>query len=129
MHILIVNQSPIPVFAYGGTERVIWDLGRALGEAGHRVNYLVPESSRCDFAPVLPIREGMSWNEQIPSDVDVAHFQFNPSVEIYGPHLVTQHGNSQENVPLPRNTVFVSRDHARRHGSDVFVLNGLNWSA
>ena len=24
MHILLVNNSVIPVFAYGGTERVIW---------------------------------------------------------------------------------------------------------
>lgn len=33
-HIVIVNHAPVPVFAYGGTERVIWDLARALVEAG-----------------------------------------------------------------------------------------------
>jgi len=129
MHILIVNRSPIPVFAYGGTERVIWDLGHALVKAGHRVSYLVPEGSHCDFAPVLPLREDVSWEAQVPADVDIVHFQFNPGVEIKLPHLVTQHGNSSESVPLPLNTVFVSCDHARRHGSDVFVLNGLDWSA
>lgn len=129
MHILIVNRSPIPVFAYGGTERVIWDLGHALVKTGHRVSYLVPEGSHCDFAPVLPLREDVSWEAQVPTDVDVVHFQFNPGVEIKLPHLVTQHGNSSESVPLPRNTVFVSRDHAHRHGSDVFVLNGLDWAA
>jgi glycosyltransferase involved in cell wall biosynthesis len=129
MHILIVNHSPIPVFAYGGTERVIWDLGRALVQAGHRVSYLVPPGSHCDFAPVLPLQQGVPWDAQIPADVDVAHFQFNPGVALNVPYLVTQHGNSLESVPLPRNTVFVSRDHARRHGSDVFVYNGLDWSA
>ncbi len=129
MHILIVNHSPIPVFAYGGTERVIWDLGRALVRAGHRVSYLVPPGSHCDFAPVLPLQQGVLWDEQIPADVDVAHFQFNPGVALRVPNVVTQHGNSLEPIPLPRNTVFVSRDHARRHGSNVFVYNGLDWSA
>ena len=59
MHVLLVNHAPIPVFAYGGTERVIWDLGRALVQMGHRVSYLVPEGSHCDFAQVLPIRPGL----------------------------------------------------------------------
>ena len=30
MHILIVSRTQIPVVTYGGTERVIWDLGRYL---------------------------------------------------------------------------------------------------
>ncbi|MFC7297883.1 glycosyltransferase [Herminiimonas aquatilis] len=128
MHILIVNHSPIPVFAYGGTERVVWDLGRALVRAGHRVSYLVPEGSHCDFAEVLPLQRDVPWEAQIPEGVDVAHFQFNPNVPLNFPHVVTQHGNSSESVPLPRNTVFVSKNHAQRHGSDAFVYNGLDWS-
>jgi len=129
MHILIINRSPIPVFAYGGTERVIWDLGRALVRAGHRVTYLVPPGSHCDFAPVLPLREDLSWEQQIPDGVDVVHFQFNPGIAVNVPHLMTQHGNSQENIPLPLNTVFVSRNHAQRHGSAAFVYNGLDWAS
>jgi hypothetical protein len=42
------------------------------------------------------------------------------------PHLVTQHGNLQD-VPH-RQSVFVSRRHARNHGSKRFVHNGLDWS-
>lgn len=34
MHILLVNNSPIPVYGYGGTERVIWDLGKTLVQQG-----------------------------------------------------------------------------------------------
>ena len=41
MHILIASKTQIPVVTYGGTERVIWDLGRGLVELGHRVTYLV----------------------------------------------------------------------------------------
>ena len=37
MRILMVSRTKIPVFAYGGTERVIWDLGRALTTLGHEV--------------------------------------------------------------------------------------------
>ncbi|RBA24423.1 glycosyltransferase [Herminiimonas fonticola] len=129
MHILIVNHSPIPVFAYGGTERVIWDLGRALVRAGHRVSYLVPEGSHCDFAEVLLLQRDIPWEAQVPAGVDITHFQFNPNVPLNFPHVVTQHGNSSESVPLPRNTVFVSKNHAQRHGSDAFVYNGLDWSA
>ena len=131
MHILFVNQAPIPVFAYGGTERVIWDLGKSLVKLGHRVSYLVPAGSHCDFAQVLPIREEVGWAEQVPADVDLVHFQFNPDrLDALGkPYLMTQHGNSDPDVALPLNTVFVSRNHAERHGSPEYVHNGLDWEA
>jgi glycosyltransferase involved in cell wall biosynthesis len=130
MHILIVNQAPIPVFAYGGTERVIWDLGKALTDAGHRVTYLVPEGSTCPFAQVITFRPGQQWRELIPSRIDLIHFQFNPGeqTEFSAPWLMTQHGNSEVSEPLPLNTVFVSADHAKRHRAETFVHNGLDWS-
>lgn len=106
MHILFVNQAPIPVFAYGGTERVIWDLGKSLVKLGHRVSYLVPAGSHCDFAQVLPIREEVGWAEQVPADVDLVHFQFNPDrLDALGkPYLMTQHGNSDPDVALLLNS-------------------------
>ena len=127
MHILLVNNSPIPVYGYGGTERVIWDLGKTLVQQGHRVSYLVPEGSTCDFGQVLPIRPDEPWEGQIPADVDITHFQFNPRSELSKPYLVTEHGNARKPKPLPRNTVFLSRDHAARYGSSEFVYNGLDW--
>lgn len=129
MHILIVNGTPIPALRYGGTERVIWDLGKTLVAAGHRVSYLVPAPSSCTFAPVLPLRTDLSWNAQIPDDVDLVHFQFHPKQPIDKPHLMTEHGNARKRKPLPLNTVFVSRNHAQRYGSAHCVLNGLDWSA
>ena len=78
MHILLVNKAPIPVFAYGGTERVVWDLGKTLVQLGHRVTYLVPQGSSCDFARVLAIDPVRGWRAQIPADVDIVHFQFDP---------------------------------------------------
>ena len=129
MHILLINQSPIPVFGYGGTERVIWDLGKTLAQMGHRVSYLVPPGSHCDFGQIIPIQQGSPWAKQIPHDVDIAHFQFNPHIELDRPYLVTEHGNARKIKPLPRNTVFLSKNHALRYGSTQFVYNGLDWNA
>jgi glycosyltransferase involved in cell wall biosynthesis len=42
------------------------------------------------------------------------------------PWLFTVEGNGQPAEVFPVNTVFISRDHARRHGSSVFVYNGVN---
>lgn len=131
LHVLLVNQAPVPVHAYGGTERVIWDLGKMLHQLGHRVSYLVPAGSSCPFGQVLTLQATHDWSSQIPADVDVVHFQFKPQhpESIPQPWLMTQHGNSQVGEALPPNTVFVSGDHARRHGSSVFVHNGLDWDA
>jgi len=129
MNILLVNLAPIPVFAYGGTERVIWDLGKALADAGHRVSYLVPEGSSCPFARVIPIQKQLSWSAQIPPDTDMAHFHFDPQEDIDRPWLMTEHTNNLQNPPLPLNTVFVSANHASRYSSSVFVHNGLDWSS
>ena len=127
MHILLAHSAVIPVFAYGGTERVVWDLGRALVDMGHRVTYLVPEGSTCDFAPVLHLCEDVSLQAQIPRDVDIAHFHFDPGETLSMPWLFTEHGNAAPRRTLPINTVFVSRDHAKRHGAKAFVHNGLDW--
>jgi hypothetical protein len=129
MKILLVNHGAIPVFAYGGTERVIWDLGRCLAALGHTVRYLVPAGSHCDFAEVIALRPGAAWQSQVPSDTDVVHLQFQPDGPVDVPHVVTEHGNPRPGVPLLRNTVFVSANQAARHGSAAFVRNGLDWSA
>lgn len=131
MHVLLAHQAPIPVFAYGGTERVVWDLGRALTQLGHRVTYLVSPGSECPFADIVPIDPTRRLESQIPDAVDIVHFQFKPEHpdDIGKPWLMTQHGNSAPGEALPLNTVFVSKNHAQRHGSDSHVLNGLDWNA
>ncbi len=129
MKILLVNLAPIPVFAYGGTERVIWDLGKGLVELGHKVSYLVPEGSSCPFADVLLIKPSASWSAQIPSNVDLVHFHFDPQEHIDRPWLMTEHTNNSQNPPLPLNTVFVSANHAARYKSEAYVHNGLDWSS
>ncbi len=87
MHVLIVNNCRIPVYTYGGTERVIWDLGRRLTEIGHQVSFLVKNGSYCDFAPVHFYKEGTPLDAQIPPGIDVVHFQANPGQDFDFPYL------------------------------------------
>src|SRR5260370_8448218 len=42
------------------------------------------------------------------------------------PFVQTLHGNWNPDTPLPPNSIFLSRDHAKRHGSTIFVHNGLD---
>lgn len=130
VHIVIVNNTIIPALYYGGTERVIWYLGKELVKLGHRVTYLVNKGSECPFANVIAIDHSKMLHEQLPPDADIVHFQFTPPDVhlLLKPYLITIHGNTADpNLRFDVNTVFVSRNHAARHGSDCFVYNGLDW--
>lgn len=127
MNILIVNPSVIPAKFYGGTERVIWYLGKDLSKLGHKVTYLVSAGSSSDFADVVFYDSQKSLNEQIPENIDIVHFNFPINEEIDKPYIITIHGNSSAEQEFDVNTVFVSSNHAKRHGSESFVYNGLDW--
>lgn len=128
MKILIANTSQIPVHLYGGTERVIWWLGKALVGMGHQVSYLVRPGSSCPFAEVLPLDEKKPIAQQIPDDCDVAHLHFPVDEELPKPNLTTLHGNFSKPRSFHPNSVFVSHDHALRHGGKVFVHNGIDFA-
>ena len=128
MNILIVNNSILPVTKYGGTERVIWCLGKELGRLNHKVYYLVKPGSTCDFATVLNLNDSKTIAEQIPDFIDVVHFNFPIQETILQPHLTTLHGNAGFNEMLDQNTVFVSKNHATRFGAEAYVYNGLDWN-
>jgi glycosyltransferase involved in cell wall biosynthesis len=127
MNILIVDKSVIPAIQYGGTERVIWYLGKELVKLGHKVVFLVKQGSHCDFAEILPIDETRLISEQIPENIDVIHLNFQPKELFEKPYLTTMHGNINDQRELNINTVFVSRNHAERFGSSSFVYNGMDW--
>jgi glycosyltransferase involved in cell wall biosynthesis len=133
LNILLASNTKIPVFAYGGTERVIWDLGYALTQLGHNVTFLVASGSSCSFAKTICIDKTTDIRSQLPSQIDIAHFHFKPDFNLdqdfHHAYAFTEHGNTESGVPLPLNSIFVSRDHALRHGSDQYVHNGLNWDS
>jgi glycosyltransferase involved in cell wall biosynthesis len=128
MNVLIVHtDGKIPVFAYGGTQRDIWAEGKELVNMGHQVTYLVAKGSRCPFANIVFYNPSKTLVEQIPENTDLMHYH-GPLYKEPGniPYLSTIHGNRRRGEVFVPNTVFVSRDHARRHGSDQYVYNGLN---
>lgn len=127
MNITIVNPSKIPALLYGGTERVIWYLGKELTKLGHKVNFLVSEGSKCDFADVIYFDPTKNIETQIPSDTDIVHFNFPIKENITKPYIITIHGNSSPGQIFDLNTVFVSKNHALRHGSSSYVYNGIDW--
>jgi glycosyltransferase involved in cell wall biosynthesis len=127
MKILIVNNTKIPVHLYGGTERVIWWLGKSLVNMGHEVTYLVKPGSECPFAKVLFINDKKPLSEQIPDDCDVVHMHFEAGEELPKPSVTTLHGNLNKPHTFHRNTVFISQNHAHRHGGSVYVHNGLDF--
>ncbi len=129
MRILIVHSETIPVKLYGGTERVVWSLGKELSALGHEVTFLVKKGSYCDFAPVFLIDETHSIVDQVPGEFDVVHFFFKPkdTDRMLLPYVITIEGNANDFRSFDRNTIFVSKNHAQRYGSDVYIHNGIDW--
>ena len=93
MRILLFLNSLIPVSNYGGTQRVMWSLGKALTQMGHKVYFLAKAGSTCDFASVIPYDSAVDLIKQIPQDVDVVHFNGTAPCGFEKPYVVTYHGN------------------------------------
>ena len=88
------------------------------------------EGSHCPFAPVYVYDPKRPLAAQIPEGVDIAniHMPVRPNDAPGVPYLCSIHGNAQPGERYPLNTNFVSRNHAARHQSDVFVYNGFDFS-
>lgn len=128
MHVLIVINSLLPAVRYGGTERVAYSLGHALTQMGHRITFCARPGSTTPFAPVIPLPSTPQSAIEVPEDVDIIHF--NNAVlptSVAKPHIVTIHGNGIPAHKIDPNSVFVSADHAHRHGCTAWVHNGLDW--
>lgn len=123
-------KRPLPVLRYGGTQRVVWDLAKALSAMGHEITLLAAPGTHCPFAarilnpdPMRPVEE------QLPPDLDIVHFQNRNTEQIACslPYVNTVHGNLKPGTRLDRNTIFVSQNMATRYGATAFVHNGTDW--
>ncbi|HZL43847.1 MAG TPA: glycosyltransferase [Verrucomicrobiae bacterium] len=119
LHIAIVHRVPLPAKRYGGTERTLWWLAQAFNEMGHRVSLVLPQGSQCPFATVIPFSSPDQVEGLIPKDADVVQATY--LLKTSKPFLMTMNGNAFPGEKFHPNTVFVSRDHARRHKSEAFV--------
>lgn len=127
MHVLIAHNAIIPALEYGGTERMIWWLGKELVKAGHKVSFLVAEGAVCPFAEVLIYNPSVALSLQVPAYIDVAYLSVRPPNDFPKPYVFTIHGNPRSDEVLDLNSVFVSKNHAERHNSEAFVYNGIDF--
>ncbi|HZI73716.1 MAG TPA: glycosyltransferase [Gemmatimonadales bacterium] len=132
MHVALYTHSRLPVRGYGGTQRVVVWLARGLAQLGHRVTLIapagsaVPEASLIALDPREVIRPGFDVSPHVPADADLLHAHTPLTTAPQQPHVFTLHGNRRMWEPATPNTIFLSRDHARRHGGAAFVYNGVD---
>jgi glycosyltransferase involved in cell wall biosynthesis len=132
MHVTVASHYRLPVRGYGGTERVVVALVRGLTALGHRVTLLaapgtrIPEATVIEVAPQQLIDPNVDLGTLVPRDADMLHAFFPVMRAPSHAFVQTLEGNLQAGAAVPPNNIFVSRDHARRSGSEVFVYNGLD---
>jgi glycosyltransferase involved in cell wall biosynthesis len=133
MHIAVVSHHRLPVKGYGGTERIVVALVRGLAELGHRVTLIAQPGTRIPEAtvqevPTAQLRDpALDLGPLLPRDADVAHAHFPVRRLPSGPpFLQTVYGNLKPGETVPPRTVFLSKNHATRHGATAFVYAGLD---
>jgi glycosyltransferase involved in cell wall biosynthesis len=132
MHIALYSHSRLPVRGYGGTQRVVVWLARGLAELGHRVTLLalagsrLPEVNLIDLDPAQIRRPEFDLTPLLPRSIDLLHAHAPLTTPPRQPYVFTLHGNRREGHKAAPNTIFLSADHARRHGGEAFVYNGVD---
>lgn len=133
MQVFLIHDAQFPVALYGGTERVVWWLAKGLHEKGVRVVLVARAGSQCPYAsevhaadfsrPLVPQLEHLCRSRG--AEV-VQHYFASPETEPTTSYVVNIGGNGKAGERFLRNTIFVSRNHAERHGAKAFAYNGLD---
>jgi hypothetical protein len=124
VRVALIHKFRFPVQGYGGTERLVWWIAKGLHEIGVDVTLVAEKGSQCPFARVVT---DFDWARPFSlPDVDVLHLFNTPRELPERPHLITIGGNGKPGEKFLPNTVFVSQNHALRHGSKSFVHNALD---
>jgi glycosyltransferase involved in cell wall biosynthesis len=109
---------------------VIW-LARGLAELGHKVTLLAPTGSHLAEGRVVELRprdladSRFDLSGFVPDTVDILHLHSPLARSPAQPHVFTLHGNRSP-PSAAANTIFLSANHAERHGGSAFVYNGLD---
>jgi glycosyltransferase involved in cell wall biosynthesis len=133
MHVAVASHHRLPVEGYGGTQRVVVALVRGLAALGHRVTLLaqpgttVAAASALVELPPKRLRDpALDLTPFVPKDADILHVHFPVAQPPHQPFVQTLHGNLRKGDAVLPHTIFLSQDHARRHGSTTWVYNGLD---
>jgi len=131
MHIALYIRDRLPVAKYGGTQRVALYLARGLAAAGHRVTLLANAGTRVPEVHVVELPpeqagKAIDLRRWLPPGLDVllAHSPIPGTVDV--PWIRNLQGNRRPGTLSAPNTLYVSRNHAARHGSTAFVYNGID---
>ncbi len=137
MKIVLFHPVPLPPKDYGGVERVVLWLATGLRDLGHEVWIAALEGSQMPVGiGLIPIpradRSAQSLLGRLPAGVEIVHFHAPPEAGFVAAasvaHVTTIHGNGKPGEVFPKDSVFLSADHARRHGRAAFIYNGLDAS-
>jgi glycosyltransferase involved in cell wall biosynthesis len=134
MHVALYIRDRLPVAKYGGTQRVAVYLARGLANAGHRVTLLAHAGTRVREASVVelprtpdgtPPPDLRRW---MPQGVDLLLAYSPVAATLDVPWIRSLHGNRKPGTVNASNTLYLSHDHAARHGGSAFVYNGIDLS-
>lgn len=132
MHVTLFKPgpTPIPPKLYGGTQRVIYWLAKALKQLGHTVSLVAHPESNVPGVELIPSENSdlQASLGLVPDSTDIIHLFDYENPVAHKPFLVTVdgNGNGRHIRTFHPNTVFVSRKHASNHGSEHFVHNGID---
>lgn len=132
MRITLVHHTRLPIKGYGGTERVVVALARGLVALGHELTIIAPPGTRLPDTRLIPVPEkklrdaAHDLSPLVPADSEIVHAFFPLRHPPRQPSVWTLEGTTPAGTVRPANTIYVSGDHAQRHGSDSFVYNGLD---
>lgn len=132
MRVALVHHTKLPVEGYGGTERVVVALAAGLVALGHEVTLVAPPGTtvpnvRHVAVPGRQLHDAATdLSPFLPDGTDIVHAFYPLRVAPAAPHVWTLEGTTKPGVTRPPNTIYVSADHAARHGSSSFVYNGLD---
>jgi glycosyltransferase involved in cell wall biosynthesis len=132
MHIALFFWDRLPVPEYGGTQRMVVYLARGLAEAGHRVTLVAGHGSTVPEATLVPVdlkharTPTFDIRPLLPPGLDVvlacAPLRIAPDV----PWIRRLAGNWKPGTTGAPNTLYLSRNHAQRHGGHAWVYNGID---
>jgi glycosyltransferase involved in cell wall biosynthesis len=131
MRIVLYHHERLPVPKYGGTERIVVWLSQGLVELGHEVTLLAGKGSRVPGVRVVEVEAtdvhspSFDLRRYVPEAVDLIHYHTPVAHPPALPWLWTLHGNMKAGLSIDPHGVCVSADHARRHGTRAYVLNGV----
>src|ERR1041385_8570141 len=115
MHVTFykAGEIPVPPQLYGGTQRVIYWLGKALLAMGDQVTLIAPPGSQLPGADVRPFESERNppdaWQRLVPDQTDVVHLWDARLAVPNRPALVTVEGFSPPGRQVYSKTVFVSK--------------------